>query len=281
MAFSLLDRYIFCEFVQVMLVGSVIVLGVWFTTDELQMIFSLITTAGVSFEDAMLLLVLHLPKVIAFNMPAAVCIGAVLIFSRLARDSELTTLRLSGVSVQRILLTPVCIGVLAALTSFWLNECVVPVATRTFKSFLAMAVCSTRINSGRTAYTFEEYSKDSQLKRLFLMPFNETKGVSQAVVLNFIDGEVTSIVTSNSLTRDHNRWVLDEGHAYELLCRSGFTHKLDFAKLVLAGVRSQLVTFGPAQTSSSDADFWQLQQYISHLKNCFACIKSFPGQLPV
>lgn len=74
-----------------------------------------------------------LPYLVSLTMPVATAIAASLAVSRLARDSEITVMRASGISLRRIFLPIWAAGLLLSVGDFAFGERVVPWATRQYE----------------------------------------------------------------------------------------------------------------------------------------------------
>jgi len=70
--------------------------------------------------------ILSIPKILYEVFPMAALIGSILGLSVLARDSELIVMRAAGVSIQRIVLSVLKVGVLLALVAMFMGEIVSP-----------------------------------------------------------------------------------------------------------------------------------------------------------
>ncbi|HET7776840.1 MAG TPA: LPS export ABC transporter permease LptG [Azospira sp.] len=85
---------------------------------------------GYRIQHAILFVVLTLPGRIYELMPIAVLIGALFALSTLARHSEITVLRASGLSTRELLMTLFRVAALFALLTFLIGEFVAPPAEK-------------------------------------------------------------------------------------------------------------------------------------------------------
>lgn len=81
---------------------------------------------GYQLKHAVIFVVLTIPSRVYEIMPIAVLIGALYALTQLARHSELTVMRASGVSTLRLLGSLMRIGVLFVVTTFLIGEYVAP-----------------------------------------------------------------------------------------------------------------------------------------------------------
>jgi lipopolysaccharide export system permease protein len=86
--------------------------------------------------DVVKMVLLFLPFLVNMTMPVAMAVGASLAVSRLGRDSEVTVLRASGVSLVRIFAPIFLVGLLVSVADFYFGEYVVPPAVGAFEELI-------------------------------------------------------------------------------------------------------------------------------------------------
>ncbi|MDQ6825831.1 MAG: LptF/LptG family permease [Candidatus Eremiobacteraeota bacterium] len=131
----ILDQYILREFVGPFGFALLAYLLFWFIN-----IFFLaadyIINAHAPFLVVLRFLVFRIPQSTPQAFPFAALFGTMLAMGRLAGDNELNALRTSGISLWRICRTPVLLGSVIFLLSYFINERVTPasvdLSTRTF-----------------------------------------------------------------------------------------------------------------------------------------------------
>lgn len=74
----------------------------------------------------------YTPYLLVLSLPVGTAVGTALTVNRLARDSEITVLRMAGVSLRRIFLPLLIAGLAMSGLNYYLNERVVPPAMREF-----------------------------------------------------------------------------------------------------------------------------------------------------
>ncbi len=104
-------------FTFVLLVGNIIRLA------------DLVINKGVDMLSVLKLFLYLVPWLLSFTLPIAALTGVILTFGRLSSDGELTAMKASGVSLYRISLPIVILGVLFSFMAFFLNDQVSPNAS--------------------------------------------------------------------------------------------------------------------------------------------------------
>lgn len=78
------------------------------------------------------MVVYYTPYLLVLSLPVGTAVGTSLTVNRLARDSEITVLRMAGISLRRIFLPLLVAGLAMSALNYYLNEHVVPPAMREF-----------------------------------------------------------------------------------------------------------------------------------------------------
>jgi lipopolysaccharide export system permease protein len=104
-------------FTFVLLVGNIIKLA------------ELVINKGVDPISVMKLFVYLVPWLLSFTLPIAVLTAVILTFGRFSSDGELTAMKASGVSLFRISIPVIMLGVIFSFTAFFMNDQVSPNAS--------------------------------------------------------------------------------------------------------------------------------------------------------
>lgn len=133
------DRYVAKEFLGPFLFclfGFVVILisGTLFELADLIIVKKVAVSAVGS------MLVYKLPSVVVDALPAAVLFATLLSLSRLAKDSELTVMRMAGVRFGRIIVPMVVVAALASVADFYVSDRVVPQANHRFEDKVRLLV---------------------------------------------------------------------------------------------------------------------------------------------
>ena len=124
-----LDKYVLKEMIApflvsilafvVLLIGRVIFDNITFIIEK-----------RVPFMLVMRLIVFQLPWIAGMVIPLGSLFGSSLAVNRLARDSEITSIRMAGTPLRRIFLPIFIVGFFASIVTLWLGEYVTPWANR-------------------------------------------------------------------------------------------------------------------------------------------------------
>lgn len=176
---------------------------------------------GYQLSHALLFVTLSLPGLIYELIPIATLIGSLYALSTLARHSEITVLRASGLATKDLLMTLFRVAGLLALLTLFVGEGLVPFAERTAQELRARALSKVIaqqgfetglwIKDGRSFINIRKAMPDSSLKGVRIYKFtsaNTLESVMEAedAVFQQPDRWLLSGVVRTVLEAD-NSWV--------------------------------------------------------------------------
>ncbi len=129
--FTRLDRYLLREMLVPLGIGTgavVLMLIGNLLFNYAQIFFSY----GVPLMAVAQLVLYYTPYLLVLSLPVGTAVAVSLTVNRLTRDSEITVMRMAGISLRRIFLPLLLMGLLLSGLNYWLNEQVVPPAMRQF-----------------------------------------------------------------------------------------------------------------------------------------------------
>ena len=115
-----LDRYIFWEQAKVFFISLIVLLSV-LLLEKVNFLSGLLLTKDASFKSIGLLLLYLSPSFLALAAPLATLMSALLTFSRLAADNEITAMKTGGLSTLRIITPVIALSALALLLTLHLS----------------------------------------------------------------------------------------------------------------------------------------------------------------
>ena len=114
---------------------------------------------GVQIEAILLYLPLLLAGLLPYLLPLSFLLGVVTTFGRLAQDNEWTAIRMTGRHPIRILAPGLLVGLVLALTTFWMVSEVLPeIRTKQSRYMItALSAAVRELNPGRTDLQFGDF----------------------------------------------------------------------------------------------------------------------------
>ena len=147
--------------------------------------------AGYQLWHAMAFVTLGLPGLVYELMPIATLIGTLYALSTLARHSEITVLRASGLATSQLLLSLFKLGVMLAVLTFLIGESLVPLAERITQEVRVKAmnkVISQQgfetglwVKDGRSFINIREATPDGLLKKIRIYDFDAENALKSVI----------------------------------------------------------------------------------------------------
>ena len=164
---KILDKYILHQVLGQFIMGVLVFTSIIFASEGFITLIKQISTYGVPFKVAIMIIILHLPAIFVMTIPMGVLLATVMTLNNLSLLSEITVMRACGIGLNRIAKPIFAFAIVMAIFSFCINEFVVPVMTKQATNLALWAFGQKNIPEGKNNFTFKELKEFGTLKRLF------------------------------------------------------------------------------------------------------------------
>lgn len=134
---NLIDRYVSQSVFVTALYGVVVLSVVLVLGNIFKELLDLLINRDVPLKYVLLFMLYVLPFSLTFTVPWGFLTAVLLIFGRMSADNEMIALRACGVSLLRICLPVLGVGILLSLFTFWINAQVAPQAEMAMRQSIA------------------------------------------------------------------------------------------------------------------------------------------------
>lgn len=134
---KLIDRYVGRSVFVTTLYGVVVLSVVLVLGNIFRELLDLMINRDVPLKYILLFMAYVMPFSLTFTLPWGFLTAVLLIFGRLSADNEMIALRACGVSLLRVCLPVLAVGVLLSLFTFWINARVAPHAEMAMRESIA------------------------------------------------------------------------------------------------------------------------------------------------
>lgn len=213
---KILDRYILKQVIEMFLMGVFVFTTIIFASDTFITLIKQIAKFGIPFKIAFILILLNLPSVIVMTIPMGVLLATVMTLNKLSLSSEITVMRACGIGLNRIAKPIFIFAIIMSLSSFFINESIVPVMMSQSKTLALWALGQKNIPDGKENFVFKELNDNWALKRLFYVGFCKKKTLYNVTVLdNSKDGTIQILQARQGKTSPEG-WKFEKGAAYTI-----------------------------------------------------------------
>lgn len=213
---KILDRYILKQVIEMFLMGVFVFTTIIFASDTFITLIKQIAKFGIPFKVAFILILLNLPSVIVMTIPMGVLLATVMTLNKLSLSSEITVMRACGIGLNRIAKPIFIFAVIMSLSSFFINESVVPVMMSQSKTLALWALGQKNIPDGKENFVFKELTDDGILKRLFYVSFCQKKTLYNVTVLDNSKEGTIQVLQAREGKTSPDGWKFEKGAAYTI-----------------------------------------------------------------
>ncbi len=222
-----LDRYLLSEMV-LPFVGGILLIVVMLVGNTLFPLIQVIVENSIPLMVVAKLVVFNIPTLLTLTLPPSVAVSAAWAVNRMARDSEITAIRMAGVSVRRLFAPIFIVGLLASLATFWIGDRVAPRAyhekQKTENQMMLYALQASPAVAANKVFSYQGYS--FHIREIRKDPSGDPNKLQLSGVTIFKDPSDSegfpTIMTAQSASYSQDIWTLKHV-VLHTLDRDGFT----------------------------------------------------------
>lgn len=214
MNFKLLDRYIFKQVFAAMIFGVLLFIIVWISPEILFKIIRRLINGDIGVLLAIKLFFLEIPEIISKAVPVGLMIGSLFVFDRLSRDSELTIMRMAGVTIFRLVVPVIFLGIIGMFVCFFIHKDVIPYTTIEIKTL--------KRDIFQRHFVYIDKEKGEKPKQILIVGGFDGKNIYDLKLLRFSDEVksdnplMESIITAGHAKVNYDSWSLKDVVKYEI-----------------------------------------------------------------
>ena len=181
---------------------------------------------GMPMHIAAQIFLFKLPSVVVYIFPMAMLLASILAFARFSSDKEIIAFRAGGVSLYRIMVPVLSMGLAVSFLTLAFYEIVVPEANHATKRLLI----ETKIEKApkiRENVFIPELER-GQLKRIFYARKSSGNKMSGVIIQEFNDGQLSQLINAKTAEWDIDRWIFRNGTTYFLSDEGEYRHLIRF-----------------------------------------------------
>ncbi|MBI5699602.1 LptF/LptG family permease [Candidatus Saganbacteria bacterium] len=259
--FKIIDRYIFKELIDPFLFGLFSFSLILSASMILFELVRAVVLSGMPLLVALQLFIFRLPTVVVYIFPMATLLAALLGFGRLSKDSEITAFRASGISLFRLIVPVLALGLMISFVNLVFNEIVVPEANKAAKNLLFEV--STKKAPRVEENVFVPEMEKGALKRIFYARRMKGKQLEGVIVSEFQDGRLSQIINAKTAQYlpERSTWQFNDGTVYLLSEGGEYRHLIKFDRQYVA-IKYTPSDLAAGDKSPDDMSIGELRDYI-------------------
>lgn len=262
---SILDRITISETWQILVIGIVMIAGVFFATAEFAKVLSLICDLGIEPSTALLITTLQLPSTIVWCLPAGVLLSTGIVLWRRTFDYEMLALSVSGASTTRIIAPFLLLALASSVLSMYLTDAIVPETRAASNKLFMSGALNSNLPRSERCLTFLQYDNEAEnqpLKQILLAGRNLDKSLHNVIIFELAQDQAHKIIWAKSGQWSRGQWLLSDGHIYEIVSKNTGHMSMTFQKLgvdAIGKITDQFANRGPL---TNELNIRQLKELI-------------------
>ncbi len=213
---GILDKYLLKQLLETFFPGIVVFTSLVFASDQFLYLVKQISNYGIPFKVAFLAVLLQMPYIIVFTIPMAILLATILTFNRFNTNNEITVMRACGINLRRLAMPVLIFSFVAALSSFFINEFVVPAANTQARNLMLWAIMQKNLPSAKTNFSFKEFDVNKQLKRLFYISKYEDKKIEGVTVMDLSKQGIIQVLQAKHAEALPDKWKFYDAVNYTI-----------------------------------------------------------------
>jgi lipopolysaccharide export system permease protein len=258
---KLLDSYIVKEIIFPFIFGVAAFTSIISGSSVLFQLISQAVRYGFSVLNALQLFVYKLPAIISITLPMAVLLAIILVIGRLSSDLEILALRSAGVSLIRILIPILSVGLVVSLINIIFNEIVVPRSN--YNAELLMNELKNTNRSIKENINITQFDEEGFPLRIINVKEVKDDQLYDITIAEYEEGHLARIIRADTGKWDPVvGWVFYDGMMHVLLERtSQELMVINFEKEVI-NLNLNLIDFTSSKKSHEEMNAKELNGFI-------------------
>ncbi|MFH0926507.1 MAG: LPS export ABC transporter permease LptG [bacterium] len=262
---KIIDRYITKEFFKILLIILLAFVCIYLIVDLFDHVDNLVNN-HLPISVLVKYLIFKIPLIFFQVSPVAMLLSTLLLLGNFIKYNEIVSLKASGVSVYRLTIPFIVLGLVICIGNFVLNEIVIPPSAM-IMDYNEKLLRGRAVQQPLTQNKIWYVSKDNTIYNIQLI--DRQRSVMEGVTILKLDNKFRLIERIDAKSA-----VWDEEKKWEL--KDGFLRKFfDRAKMGAESFNSKSLTldesindFQQVEKEPEAMSFKELSQYIKRLKNC-------------
>jgi lipopolysaccharide export system permease protein len=268
---KLLDRYVLREFLTYLALGLAGFISIFIVVD----IFEKIDVFLDHRAEATLVARFYLyraPEVVVTVLPVALLLATFMALGQLNKFGELTAMRASGLSINRILMPVFGVAACAAVGALLLGEFVVAPAARERDRIYDEQIQHLRRQAPAERADVTLLGQGGRIFYMRLYLVNEQR-MHEVALQEFRNGELTQRVDAAEATWDGKEWVFTSGFVRTF--QDGTETARPFDRIVVRGIAERPEDFAKESRNPDEMNFLELRQHIDKLRASGARVANY------
>jgi lipopolysaccharide export system permease protein len=211
----LVDRYILKQLLDYFLLGVVVFTLIAFFSDTLLKFIREIQKYGISFATMFTMIGLQLPRSVALVLPASAFLAVLMVFNQLNNQFEIIAFRMNGISLWRLMVPALVLGLFSSIFAYVLNDYVVPWCNIKTDQMKEQVMRSGSLPTNGNNFIYQTFDAQHNLIQLIYVGQYHGRELGDSTIIDLSKPNVMQVLQSQSGTWDPDQgWDLNNVNMY-------------------------------------------------------------------
>ncbi len=262
---KIIDLYILKELAYPFIIG-IMIITIIMLSNYLFQLTDLIIVKNVPIKLVLKLLFYYLPEIIVETFPMAILFATITGMGRLSRENEFTALRMGGISLPRLLLPLIIMGIIISGLTFVLNENIVPWSSHQARNIIRQTILQDAMPDIQENVFFQ----GPKGRIFFVESYRENTSKLSNIMIYYRDkdkkGDFPPVITAKKGSIKENTWLLSDGIIHEYDKDGYLSMESHFDQMEIEVTQESKQFFGEQRTTS-EMSRRELKEEIDLFKN--------------
>ncbi|WP_018248170.1 LptF/LptG family permease [Orenia marismortui] len=257
---SLVDKYLIIEFIKPF-IFLIIALTIIMISSYLFELADLIIVKKVPVNTVLKLLLYKIPDVIVQSFSIATLFSTLLSMTQFVKNNEFTALRMGGISLHRLIIPVLIIGVIISGLNYFINEKVVPWTNHEAENIVRKTILQKGLPNLQEGVFFQVDNRYFYIENID----NKSGTLTNIVLYEFeedSEDEFPRVITANKGYFQNKIWYLSNGVMHDFDEQGNMISQSNFNELKL-NINEKLKNFYGEQKTTSEMSRDELKKDIT------------------
>ena len=202
-----------------------------------------------------------LPSFLIYVFPISVLLSVLLTMNRMAADSEVIALKASGISMKRLVIPFILLGIWSCILTIYIQEEVLPTSSQKLQNLMGGTSVTNWLFQENTF--FRDQIDKSQERIFYVKKVDREKLLLSGVIVQEYDQNgLKRILNADQAFLDNGKWVFIKGVMYEVGLSGEVERVVRFEKEEMY-TRQSMEEVLKSQKNPQEMSYKELQEYIA------------------
>lgn len=195
---KLVDRYLLKQLLDYFILGVVVFTLIAFFSETLLKFIREVQRYGIPFGTTLTMIGLQLPRSISLVLPASAFVAVLMVYNQLNNNFEIIAMRMNGISLWRLAVPAMALGLFCSVVAYTLNDYIVPWCTTKTEEMKQELLRRGTLPAGGTSFMFRTFDNKHNLVQMIYISHYEGRKLGDSTIIDLSKPDMMQVVQARS-----------------------------------------------------------------------------------